>query len=110
MQTDADRAQRFLGHLLGDECVGELIDPPGDETPTLREIVERAVARWLARHHADNEAYARQIAAETVTLAHNLADGRCRESDMLQHLWAVLLGREMTYRIPIMPPPPEDAR
>ena len=110
MQTEADRARRFLGHLLGDAGVAELIDPPGDERPTVRAMVERAVARWLARHHADDEAYARQIAAEVATLAYNLADGRCRESDMLQHLWAVLLGREMKYLIPVMPPPPEDAR
>ena len=109
MSTEADRAHRFLGHLLAEAGVDELLNPPGDGRPVLGDIVERAVTRWLARHHAGDEARARQIAAEAVTLAFNLADERCRESDMLQHLWAVLVGRKMEYRIPIMPPPDEDA-
>ena len=111
MSTAADRAHRFLGHLLGDVGVDELLNPPGDGLPDLGEIVERAVTRWLARHHAGDEARARQIAAEAVMLAFNLAHERCRESDMLQYLWAELVGREMEYRVPIMPPPPdEDAK
>ena len=101
-------AHRFLGHLLGDEGVAELIDPP-EEFPDVGDVVARAVAHWLARHHAGDEARARQIGAEVVTLAFNVAD-HCdsRGSDIMQHLWAVLVGRKMEYRVPIMPPPPED--
>ena len=100
-------AHRFLGHLLGDEGVAELIDPP-EEFPDVGDVVKRAVARWLDRHHEGDEARARQIAAEAVTLAYNLAGHcHCRESDMLQHLWAVLVGQRMQFRVPVMPPPPE---
>ena len=104
-------AHRFLGHLLGAEGVAELINPPGEEDPRLGDVVARAVPRWLALHHAGDEARARQIGAEVVTLAINLADHcDCRESDILQYLWAVLLGRKMRFERPIMPPPPEDGR
>ena len=79
--------------------MAELIDPP-EEFPDVGDVVERAVARWLARHHAGDEARARQIAAEAATLAYNLADHcNCRESDMLQYLWAVLVGQRMRFRV-----------
>ena len=108
MSDEADRAHRFLGYLLGEAGVDELLNPPGEGHPLLGDMVERAVTRWLALHHAGDEARARQIAAEAVTLAFNLADERCRASDMLQYMWAVLVGRKMEYLIPIMPPPPDE--
>ena len=104
MSEEADRAHRYLGHLLGEAGVNELLNRPGEGRPLLWDMVERAVTRWLAQHHVGDEARARQIAAEALTLAFNLAHERCCESDMLQHMWAVLVGRKTEYLIPIMPP------
>ena len=99
-------AHRFLGHLLGDEGVAELTDSP-EEFPLVGDVVERGVAHWLALHHAGDEARARQIGADVVTLAFNAADHwDCRAREILQYLWAVLLGRQMRFEVPILPPPP----